>query len=969
MKNLFFNIFVCLVIVIITEGYTKSVYTSVSPDKKVEALLKQADKQFKDGFYFRAIQFYQEALHLAPDHTYAHYQLAECYRNLFEYQKAKPHFEAVYQSDKENFPLSGYYLALMSKFSGEYAISIKYFNEFMAFAGQKKFPQKDQLMKQAQLEKEGSILARQSILQPKGDFEFTRLPAPVNSPYSDYAATIFHDNFSIAITSARNSTKGMAINDQYGDYYSDHFIFTKNQNKDWEDLSSQSGFDGINTRFSEGTGIFNKEKNIFYFTGCYQEGYCHLYQSELKNGKWQSPRSLGDQVNMKGFDSKQPGLTTEGDTLFFVSNRPGGYGMQDIWMSTISADGKWQSPVNIGPGINTAQNELSPFYYPLNKTLFFSSNGHKGYGGYDIFGTTAPNDSTGTSLVNLGQPFNSSKDDLYLCIGEQKGYLSSNRGDNIDNFDIFSFNVTASVVVLFSIRNDASSNYFLITRDILKFFSGLDRSYFLQLPLEEKAKVQRFIELKSFQKALSDKTVLSESLSFFYDSLPAEEKKTIERLSVAQKNFLLNEPHDALLPEDMFFFENLPPDKKEKIQQIIERHAFRKILEDNIPANHQLSLFYESLPLKDRERINRAITAGSNFIEKSFRDSPLTSFEDFFFYESLPLEEREKVKRMVAARIFNKEETDHSGIKDEFSQKYEQLPLEEKQRIERIINGRRFTAKSTEDAATPDMEFEKDYFNIGLLAITNPENITIEGKILTGDKPASDVNVSLVNGNNQKEKSATTNHEGKFIFSNVNYQQDQKLMFDYKNGFTQLNKFALEELQMIVLQDTIIQETFDNIYFDTDQYTINNSSKKILNKIADFHIKYPDVQIEISGYADSTGGKPYNQQLSLRRASEAFKYLTSKGVNQAAIYVLPKGKEVPQEGKGLQYSRRIEFSLHAISASYNPTREIYVISPNPDLKEIAGRYKLSLAELMEMNQQIKGEPAPFTPIRVLSRQK
>lgn len=969
MKSLFLKIIFSLLLWINTEGYSKPVFTFDPPDKKVEALINQGDKHFNEGFYYQAIQFYQEALTLAPDHTYSHFQLAECYRNLFEYQRAKHHYRAVYQAKQNDFPTSGYYLALMFKLSGHYAQSIKYFDEFIAFAEQKNFPHKDQMVQQAHLEKEGSLLALRNTLKPKGEFDFSRLPAPVNSAYNDYAATIFHDNLSIAVTSTRSDTKGKNINDQYGEFYSDHFLFTKNGNDEWEDISRQDNFAGINTRFSEGTGVFNKEKTIFYFTGCYQEGYCHIYKSELKNGKWQSPKPLGDQVNQKGYDSKQPGLAPGGDTLFFVSNRPGGYGMLDIWMSTLSTDGNWQSPVNLGPGINTAHNELSPFYYPLKKSLFFSSNGHKGYGGYDIYVTTVPSGTISPSLVNLGQPFNSSKDDLYLCLGEQKGYLSSNRGDTVNKFDIYIFNIIAREAVLLTMQNDSNTTSFSGSMDILRFFSEKDQSYFQQLPLEEKAKVQQFIELKSLQKVHSEKVVLNESLSLFYESLAAEEKNIIDRLSVAHKNFLLNENQEVLLAEDQFYYENLPLDKKEKVQQIIETHAYRKILEDENLADPQLTQFYKNLPLKDRERIDRAIVEREKFIEKYYQESPLPTLDDYLFYRTLPLEEREKVEKMVAARTFPKAQANHSEVQGEILKSYEQLPLEEKQRINRIINGRRFATKSLENKAPADIHFEQDYFNIGLLAISNPENITIEGKILADNKPASALQVSLVNGSNQKEKSATTNQEGEFTFSNVNYQQGQKLVFDHKTGFTQLNQFILEELRMIVLQDTIIHETFDNIYFDTDQYTINHSSKAILDKLSDFHFKHPDVRIEISGYADSTGGNPYNQHLSFKRASAASQYLTSKGVDQAALHVLPKGKEIPQKGKDLQYSRRIEFALHAISASYNPTREIYVISPNPDLEEIAGRYKLSLSELMEMNQQIEGEPAPFTPIRVLSRRK
>ncbi|MBW3544251.1 MAG: OmpA family protein [Bacteroidetes bacterium] len=638
-------------------------------------------------------------------------------------------------------------------------------------------------------------------------------------------------------------------------------------------------------------------------------------------------------------------------------------------MSIISEDGSWQPSVNLGSGINTAQNELSPFYHPLGKVLFFSSNGHKGYGGFDVFVTSFPFETDSPASINLGLPFNSFKDDLYLSLDEHKGYLSSNRENADGNFDIYTFNVTTSEAVLLSLQNEVNTTVYLDSTGIIQFFSKQDRLYFQQLPLEDKVKVKNFIRQQSFRNALAEKSVLSESESFFYESLAAEEKNIIERLSDSKKDFLLKKNQDVSLAEDQFYYQNLPLEKKEKIKQIIEKRAFDKILQDESLTDPQLTLFYESLPLEDRHRIDRAIEERKDFVAKSFQDQDSPTLEDIFFYQMLPSEQKEKVERMIAAKVFQKENTDHSSVHYEPLMDYEELPLQEKQRINRLVNARRFAAKAAEDDVSPEISFEKDYFDIGLLTFNNPENITIEGRLLANEKPANAVKVSLVSGSKHKEKVAITNQEGEFSFSGVNYHKDQKILFDQEAGFMQLTKFKLEELRVIVLQDTIIQETFDNIYFETDQYTISDSSKVILDKLASFHFKHPDVKIEISGYADTTGGEPYNKQLSYKRASEAYQYLTSKGVNQDVINILPKGKDIPRQGKDLKYSRRIEFALHAISASYNPTREIFIISPNPDLKEIASRYKLSLSDLLEMNQKIDGEPAPFTPIRVLSRRK
>lgn len=964
MKNVLLKVILCFLIWINIQGYWQTSFAFIPPDKKVEALLHQGNTYFNNGFYYQAIQFYKEVLSLVPHHTQAHYQLAECYRNLFEYQKAKHHYEKVYVRSKQAYPLSGYYLALMYKLSGDYSKSVEYFDLFTAFAAKEEFQDKDYYLQQAALEKEGSVIALKNALKPKGEFHFVRLPTPVNTAYNDYAATIYETDSCIAFTSTRNDTKGSNLDDQYGDFFSDHFLFSKNEAGTWENISKQHNFTGINTNFSEGTGVFNHDQSVFYFTGCYQEGFCHIYKTILKNGKWQSPTPLNKPINLDGYDSKQPTLSSGEDTLFFVSNRPGGFGMQDIWMSVLSEDGKWQSPVNLGAGINTPQHELSPFYYPLENALFFSSNGHKGYGGFDVFVATAA--TKNPVVTNLGPPFNSSKDDLYLTLGQQKGYLSSNR-DNVDgNFDIYTFHMTTHEAVLLSLQNDNSDIKLQDYFDVLQFFSKQDLQYYEQLPLEEKTRVKHFIQEQSFQKVLLEKATLSEHLAFFYEALPSEEKEVIERLAEARKNFFLNENQDVALAEDHYYYQSLPAAEKEKVRQIIEAKTFQKILDDGAMTNPQLMLFYESLPAEDKERIDKAIALRKNFIEKAYQENATSTLEDLFFYHSLPLAQKEKIDRVIAAKTFQKEKgAEHVEMRDDFMVMYEQLPLEEKESVDRLAQTQRFTAKMMEDRVLLKGNAGQDYFDIGAMAIGNPENITIEGKLTHKGKPASAVSVSLVSGSPQAEKTVITNQHGEFAFHNVDYHQHQKILFDQdKTGFMELTQFALEELKIIVLQDTIIEESFDNIYFETNQYIINDSSKVILDSLASFHFRYPDVKIEISAYADTTGNTKYNKALSFKRASEALNYLVNKGVDPAALHILPKGKEIPQKGKDLQYSRRIEFAIQGVSASYNPTRAVYVISPRPDLQEISHKYDLSLIKLKALNQHIKGDPAPFTPIRI-----
>lgn len=947
-------------------SYSSGMYNPYVTDKKVEVLIAKGDKQFRKGFYFQAIQFYQEVLVLEAGHLYAHYQLAECYRHLFEYQKAKEHYQRVRQTRVEQYPLSGYYEGLMHKFLGDYGRAVKLFEEFIIFGKNHTFEDREHYLQMASLEKEGSFFALENAMKPKGNFDFMRLPEPVNTSYNDYAASPFLTDSSIAITSTRKESKGSNLNDQYGEFFSDLYLFSRDTTNEWVDISRQSSFANINTDFSEGTGVFSKDQKTFIFTGCYQEGYCHLFKSVFEQGKWQKPVSLGEEINHAGYDSKQPGLSDNGDSLFFVSDRPGGYGMLDIWLSVLSADGQWQTPVNLGAKINTPQNELAPFYLAAEQMLFFSSNGHQGYGSYDIFVSSCCEDAS-PAVINLGIPFNSSKDDLYLSLGKHKGYMSSNRENADGNFDIFSFNTTTDNAELVSLTGGGAllQHY----DEVLQFFSQEDKMYYEQLPLEKKEKIQQAVEARSFQKAIASRAAMSSALSLYYESLSTEEKERIERLALGQKSFLLNDHKEQILEEDYFYYKNLSPEEKAKVKQIIEAKAFQKILQESKKFNKEIDLFYEHLPLEERKKIDRAIEQRRYALASHYQENIISDPEDIFFYQSLPTEQKEQISRFIAAKVLQKNIDDTSELKDELLWVYEELPSEAKESVKRIIQSKTFAAKAMGNTTAVKDLFGKNSISLADLAFSHPDNIIIEGKIVNNNKPAEAVRVVLAGEQNDKEISVLTDQHGVFRFTNINYQKSQKILFDQKSSFTKLSAYAIDELKVIVLQDTIIEETFDNIYFDTDRYTINDSSKIILDSLASFHFRYPDVKVEITAYADTVGGIGYNRELSRKRALEAYNYLLDKNVDADAVYIQAKGKEIPKEGKDLQYSRRIEFDLKGISTSYNPTREIFIIAAYPKLADIAQKYQLTLQQLMDMNPQFQGKPAPFTPIRIVANQK
>lgn len=161
-----------------------------------------------------------------------------------------------------------------------------------------------------------------------------------------------------------------------------------------------------------------------------------LYQSVKKNGKWSSP-VLMPGINVSGYSSSQAALSVDGNVLYFVSDRPGGYGQTDLWYAERQQDGSWGQAVNCGDKINTIAAEIFP---TINEdgVLYFSSKGHVGMGGFDIFRVRGAR-AAWDSVENIKAPFNSGKDDIGLILQGGKGYLSSDREGGPGKDDVYSF--------------------------------------------------------------------------------------------------------------------------------------------------------------------------------------------------------------------------------------------------------------------------------------------------------------------------------------------------------------------------------------------------------------------------------------------------------------------------------------------------------------------------------------------------
>ena len=260
----------------------------------------------------------------------------------------------------------------------------------------------------------------------------------VNSPYDDFINALRIDGMSLLLTiKAPPSFHGLST----GTRETEDFYIADRDSSGWQ--CPRNLGTPVNTAGNEGALSLSPDGRYIFFAGCDRTdsyGRCDLYVSNRDGNQWGTPVNLGSMVNSAAWES-QPSVSSDGKTLFFASNRPGGYGQTDLWFSTINNDGTFCAPVNLGKTINTEGSEMAPFIHPDGKTLYFSSDGHLGMGGKDLFYTRKFNDTLWSTPVNLGYPINTYADEMTLVVGPEGtiAYFSSDKLGGLGRYDIYSF--------------------------------------------------------------------------------------------------------------------------------------------------------------------------------------------------------------------------------------------------------------------------------------------------------------------------------------------------------------------------------------------------------------------------------------------------------------------------------------------------------------------------------------------------
>ncbi len=473
--------------------------------KMTKARMKYNEKDFNG-----ALRIYREELKNAPDDAMLNYRMGECHFELKEYNEALEKFEKAktvnetVDMDLHLFLGKTYHaLANLDKAAEHYE---KY------RAQQLKVPQMQEVNTlSAQVNTAKELLARPV------NVTISNPGTPINSRYNDYHPSLTADQKVMVFTSRRGEGKNSGVDAGDLAFYEDVYITYWNDTiHDWEDAVLAPG--AINgPEHDASLSISPDGKQIFVYKN---ENGGDIYVSKKSTSeKWSSAKPLEGGVNSTYWES-YGSLSADGKYLYFCSERKGGQGNGDIWVSKKISKTEWEKPVNLGATVNSEEDEISVFAHPDGKTLFFSSKGHLNMGGYDIFKTVKNEKGEWSQPENMGYPINSLGDDIDFVLNTETGraYFSSIRPDGAGEFDIYEINM---------------SNYGLKAGDV-KEKSNLSILKGEVFSAHDAAKLSVTIKITNKNSGKVENEIQSDEEGNYFIMLPG--KNTYE-LSVEQEGF------------------------------------------------------------------------------------------------------------------------------------------------------------------------------------------------------------------------------------------------------------------------------------------------------------------------------------------------------------------------------------------------------------------------------------------------
>ncbi len=827
------------------------------------AQLERANKCYEAKEYAKAIKLYENILK-KNENAEALEKTANSYRLLKNYRQAEVFYERL-MKQKNVAPINHLNYGMVLKKNSKIDAAEAEFKQYSSSVPGDNIGK--MLIKSCNDVKE--------LEKNEKQFDVNLLPN-INTLQSEFSPVLFKNQ--LVFISDRNKN----LFNEIQDFFHVYSVEIKNDPAGTTKFSkiAKSFPYPINTNYHDGPVCFNTEQNLMYITHVdllnkKDKKFINrskLYSSALKGKKWSKVKPF--QYNSDEYSVAHACVSADGKTMFFASDMPGGQGGMDIWMCEKEGE-NWGSLKNLGNKVNTVGDDVFP-YIRKDGVLYFSSDGHSGFGGLDLFSATKINEKYG-NVKNMEALLNSAADDFGIIFSDDNktGYFSSNRVSGIGFDDIYSFTSLNKLITI--------SGKIVLSQNINNPLKNSEISI-----LNENGKTLN--------------TTATDNSGFFSFGNLDPGKKYMIKLDETEPGFItkikyyLADDRDALIRETgidgkggKFVFRNLPANP----------NALPEVSIDGITFAGNLLFGKNSTKPLGNTKVNLLNDKGDVV------QSVITNVFGAFVFTTLPSDQNFLVK-------VDENDTD--------------LPADTK-----IIltNKSGKEMQSTAAAGNGGFKFSFLASDKATLAQMTVENTDLrrdfKGKFVSDNKmPLANSKVNLVNEKGEILQTTQTEADGTFHFSNL--AADQVVLFALDENDTQLKK--LKKIFLTDNKDAVVKEVYrennsfkftilpmekeklsvvyiddpwlkvlalkssvrkenltiiEKVYYDFGKYSILPEASKILDKVINIMEKDPLLVIEISSHTDARSSNVYNLQLSEKRANAAVEYIIKGGIAKGRL--------------------------------------------------------------------------------------
>lgn len=388
--------------------------------KEAKKQIKEGEKLLAEGQFREAYEQFIKANKFNPNNAKLNYNLFKCAYNLKQERESYNYLNRAYKIDPNVDPEIVYFKGMERQANYDFDEAISFYSAVSPSS---------QWKKSAEKRIKDCLFGKGTIGKQVRCF-IDNIGNNVNSQYDEYNPVVTADGRMIYFTSRRAYKKAQYADD--GNYFENIFYSRQSGDDNWAPSEMVEGINNLKDHDAVQGVTVDGRKMLIYRA----DGNGDLFEAAKKGGKFEKPKAL-KALNTDAHETSAT-YSYDGKTIYFCSDRKDGYGEHDIYRSVMDSKGRWGKPENLGPVVNTPYDEKSVFAHPDGKTLYFCSDGHPGYGGFDIFVTTYVNGEW-TEPINLGYPVNTSGDDAYFVITADKrtGYYSSKQAGGQGGYDIY----------------------------------------------------------------------------------------------------------------------------------------------------------------------------------------------------------------------------------------------------------------------------------------------------------------------------------------------------------------------------------------------------------------------------------------------------------------------------------------------------------------------------------------------------